>query len=124
MQTVMNRKDRLWHRKKLRNHLTPAEAILWKILKGRQIGGAKFRRQHSVGPYVLDFYCPELKLAIELDGEIHGRREAEDERRTRYLRKVKGIEVLRFENRTVFEEMERICREIEERAVAETERSI
>ena len=66
MQTIMNKSDVTGNRKELRNHSTSAEATLWKMLKGKQIAGLKFRRQHSVGPYILDFYCPQIKLAIEL----------------------------------------------------------
>jgi very-short-patch-repair endonuclease len=51
--------------------LTTAEAVLWKNLQGSRLDGKKFRRQHSVGKYVLDFYCPECRLAVELDGEAH-----------------------------------------------------
>ena len=58
-------------RKELRNHLTPAEAKLWDSLKKSQLDGRKFRRQHSVGPFILDFYCPAEHLAIELDGQVH-----------------------------------------------------
>src|SRR5215831_11249313 len=58
-------------RKDLRNSLTPAEAVLWLSLKKRQLDGKKFRRQASVGPYIVDFYCPECRLVIELDGERH-----------------------------------------------------
>src|SRR5690606_37295233 len=58
-------------RKQLRNNLTPAEASLWKMLQGKQLDGRKFRRQHSVTNYILDFYCPAEKLAIELDGQGH-----------------------------------------------------
>ena len=59
------------NRKKLRNSLTPAEAKLWSLLKGGRIKDRKFRRQHSVGPYVLDFYCPSERLCIELYGAPH-----------------------------------------------------
>jgi very-short-patch-repair endonuclease len=55
----------------LREHLTPAEAIVWRWLRGRRFGGWKFRRQHPVGTYILDFYCEALGLAIELDGGKH-----------------------------------------------------
>ena len=79
MQTIMNKSDVTDNRKELRNHSTPAEAILWRMLKGKQIAGLKFRCQHSVGPYVLDFYCPQIKLAIELDGEVHNRQQDYDE---------------------------------------------
>ena len=56
----------------LRNHSTPAEAVLWTYLKSASIDGRKFRRQHSIGEYIADFYCPSEKLIVELDGEPHG----------------------------------------------------
>ena len=98
-------------RKELRSKATSAEAVLWTILKKKQVGGLKFRRQHSVGKYILDFYCPEMKLAIELDGEIHlhpGKR-SKDLNREEFLTKW-GIEVIRFENRIVFENPEAIVK--------------
>lgn len=115
MDDLMNKPEWRWMRRKLRHSLTPAEASLWRVLKGRQVYGLKFRRQHSVGPYILDFYCPELKLAIELDGESHAMREEYDERRTDYLFRMAGIMVLRFENRVVFENLEQIIAEIGEK---------
>ena len=51
--------------------MTPSERILWKYIRGKQLDGWRFRRQHGFGPYVLDFYCPTLKLCIEVDGNIH-----------------------------------------------------
>ena len=100
-------------RRKLRKNLTPAEATLWKILKSGKLDGRKFRRQHSVGVFVLDFYCPEESLAIELDGEVHFNDLAEerDFKRKQYLNSV-GIRVLRFENRFVFEDMEYVLHRI------------
>jgi very-short-patch-repair endonuclease len=93
------------YRDELRKQLTPAEASLWNMLKNSQLEGRKFRRQHSVGNYILDFYCPSEKLAIELDGARHfsGRGAAEDRERTAYLES-KGILVIRFENKQVFDE--------------------
>jgi very-short-patch-repair endonuclease len=90
-------------RRELRQTLTAAEATLWRHLKKSQLG-CKFRRQHSVGPYVLDFYCPERRLAIELDGDVHqwDGRSALDLIRTRYLEEF-NIYVMRIENRWVFE---------------------
>lgn len=91
-------------RKHLRNHSTAAEATLWKMLKKGQIGGYKFRRQHSVGKYILDFYCPELKLAIELDGEPHANLvqiQIDKERDEKLANQ--GIIVFRYENRWVYE---------------------
>jgi very-short-patch-repair endonuclease len=116
MQTLMNKSEFTDLRKELRNHSTSAEATLWNLLKNNQIAKLKFRRQHSVGPYVLDFYCPKLKLAIELDGEVHNRQQDYDEKRTSFLTEIKNIKVLRFENRTVFENAEQILKEIEEYA--------
>jgi very-short-patch-repair endonuclease len=91
-------------RRELRNHLTPAEARLWRMLKGRAVEGRKFRRQHSVGKYILDFYCPAEKLAIELDGHGHSElNQADyDHERTLFLNEC-GIKVLRFENHMVWE---------------------
>jgi very-short-patch-repair endonuclease len=59
-------------RQKLRGNLTPAEACLWKYLKNSKLNGKKFRRQHGIGPYIVDFFCPECRLAVELDGAGHG----------------------------------------------------
>ena len=100
-------------RNQLRRHATAAEATLWKLLKGKSIKELKFRRQHGVGPYILDFYCPEIKLCIELDGEVHTNTKEYDEIRTEYLKKIAGIQVLRFENRVVFQNPESILMEIE-----------
>jgi very-short-patch-repair endonuclease len=58
-------------RKQLRSSLTAAEALLWRLLQRRQLEGKKFRRQSSIGRYIVDFYCPECRLVIELDGEQH-----------------------------------------------------
>ena len=94
-------------RKQLRNSLTPTEASLWKSLQRSQVSGKKFRRQHSVGNYILDFYCPECRLAVELDGQGHFNAMASeyDYLRSEYLRNL-NIRVLRFENRLVFENLE------------------
>ncbi|MBN1576394.1 MAG: DUF559 domain-containing protein [Chitinispirillaceae bacterium] len=105
--SISNTHDLLPLRKELRNNLTPAEAALWNILKNGQLENRKFRRQHGAGSYILDFYCPEERLAVELDGEVHNDpQQAEyDKRRDAWLAE-KGIRVLRFENRLVFERPE------------------
>lgn len=102
-------------RKELRNNLTPAEASLWKQLQKRQLEGRKFRRQHSVGNYILDFYCPSEKLAIELDGEVHNdfSQADYDYERDQFLNAF-GIKVLRFENKEVFENNEAVLNEIKD----------
>ena len=91
-------------RRKLRTNGTSAEAVMWRMLKSRPVQGVKFRRQFSVGPYVLDFYSPELKLCIELDGSPHYTRDGyeNDQRRSEYLESMHGIRILRFENKNVF----------------------
>lgn len=90
-------------RKKLRNKSTPAASRLWIMLKGKQLDGRKFRRQHSFANYILDFYCPEESLAIELDGQGHfeATQAAHDRERDLFL-KTYGIRVLRFENKWVW----------------------
>src|SRR5258706_4852051 len=94
-------------RRELRSRLTPEESYLWSFLQRRQLGGRKFRRQHSVGPYVLDFYCPAERLAVELDGAAHDHEAAQDRDaiRTRFLQSA-GIRMVRFENREVIENLE------------------
>ena len=71
MGTLYNRDEQKTSRQYLRNHMTRAEIVLWYNLKGRQMLGCKFRRQHGGAQYILDFYCPELRLAIDVDGASH-----------------------------------------------------
>ena len=98
----------------LRNYLTPAEAAFWKAVQNKKLGGRKFRRQHSVGNYILDFYCPAEKLAVELDGQIHFSDEARDhDYERRLFLECFGIKVLRFENKLVFEDLEWVLGVIE-----------
>ena len=111
---VYNRPEQKAIRQYLRNNMTPAEVALWKLLRERQVCGLKFRRQFGAGPYVLDFYCPELRLAIELDGAVHDSAEAVvyDQDRTEYLMREFSIRVMRFRNEQVFEEPEWVLEEI------------
>jgi very-short-patch-repair endonuclease len=101
------------YRRELRNNLTPAEAELWKHLKNGQLNDRKFRRQHSIGNYILDFYCPSERLAVELDGQVHNSAIAEhfDYERDNILKEL-GIKVLRFENKDVFENLSAVLQEI------------
>ena len=111
---INNLKQLKDNRRTLRNNLTSAEATLWRFLKGNQLG-KKFRRQHSVGPYILDFYCASEKLAIELDGQDHFTDAGfvRDEIRTEYLKQF-SIRVLRFENDEVFLATEAVLEKIRE----------
>ncbi|MFK7757663.1 MAG: endonuclease domain-containing protein [Flavobacteriales bacterium] len=109
-----NRKELFDNRKQLRNNSTSAEAALWEFLRKRKVLGMKFRRQHSVANYILDFYCPEKKLAIELDGAHHYTQEGleNDLKRDAFL-ELHGIRTLRFENKRVLKEPSLVIREIE-----------
>jgi len=100
-------------RKYLRNNSTSAEATLWNHLKGSQLEGRKFRRQHSIVYYILDFYCPYEKLNIELDGQQHFEDEGfeKDNERDEYLKSL-NIKTLRFENKQVFENIHSVLNEI------------
>ena len=89
----------------LRREQTPAEAKLWACLRNRQVGGFKFRRQHPIGPYVVDLYCAACRLVVEIDGESHAYTEAYDRRRTAWLTE-QGYEVMRFTNREVLAHVE------------------
>ncbi len=108
-----NRSDMKSVRRKLRKAMTPAEARLWTYLQKGQLAGRKFRRQHSVGRYVLDFYCPAEKLCVELDGESHEgpMAAAHDAERSAFL-KAQGIRVVRFENRVVWDMPEALLERI------------
>ena len=100
----MNRPEMKAFRRELRSHGTTAEGALWKMLKGKQIAGLQFRRQFSVGNHILDFYCPFLKLAIELDGDYHYHMGMPDRdwKRDVELQEKYGVKTLRFENKIVF----------------------
>ncbi len=92
------------YRRGLRKRLTPAEASLWILLKNRQAFGLKFRRQTSIKNYIVDFYCPEISMIIELDGEPHFTQEQadKDQKRDKELTEL-GYKVFRYENLVVFD---------------------
>ncbi|HEX7185842.1 MAG TPA: endonuclease domain-containing protein [Thermoanaerobaculia bacterium] len=107
--------------REMRQEPTPAEAFLWEYLRDRKLVGWKFRRQFPVDSYVLDFYCHELKLVVELDGPIHSetRQAAHDENRDAYLRSL-GCTVLRFSNETVLRNLASVLERIADTAKALT----
>ncbi|HML76097.1 MAG TPA: DUF559 domain-containing protein [Anaerohalosphaeraceae bacterium] len=100
-------------RRRLRSHLTPAEAKMWTYLKDKQLDGRRFRRQHSFGNYILDFYCPSERLAIELDGQPHFNTRAAvyDYERDLFLAHF-DVLVLRFVNRFVFDNPQGVLNQI------------
>jgi very-short-patch-repair endonuclease len=95
----------------LRRNMTDAERKLWSILRGRQIDGLKFRRQHPFENYILDFVCLEEKLVVEVDGGQHQNRLTEDSIRSKALEQA-GFRVLRFWNHEVLLELEAVAEKI------------
>jgi type I restriction enzyme M protein len=112
----------LSHARELRTNQTDAEKLLWQLLRNRRIEDTKFRRQHPVNNYILDFYCNALKLAIELDGSQHleEKGKAYDEKRTQTLNQ-HGIKVLRFDNRQMLLETEAVLEVIYNEIIARSE---
>ena len=109
-----NRPEQKDLRRDLRKGGEAPEAVMWTLLKNRQLDGMRFRRQFGVGPYVLDFYCPEIKLGVELDGAPHftfigG---MYDEEREKYIAS-QGITTLRYENKDIFKNPDGVIEEIE-----------
>ncbi|MEM1258891.1 MAG: DUF559 domain-containing protein [Bacteroidota bacterium] len=104
------------YRKGLRNNPTKAETMLWKALRKNQLEGRKFRRQHSISSYILDFYCPKEKLAVEVDGEFHYNmvNEQYDHKRKWFLENC-GIQLLRFENKQIFENLDIVLEAIKDK---------
>ncbi|MDX1284767.1 MAG: endonuclease domain-containing protein [Draconibacterium sp.] len=95
----------------LRNKLTPAEEILWEKVKGKQVLGLRFRRQHPINIYIVDFYCHSAKLVVELDGAFHKEQKEYDKARTKDL-ELYGIKVLRFYNSEVELNVEKVVMKI------------
>ena len=105
----------------LREKETPAEKVLWRALHGQKLEGIKFRRQHPVGRFVLDFYCSASHLVVELDGDSHKGREEEDTARTDRL-KAYGYRVIRFRNEEVLSNLESVLERIRQEALAHNNR--
>jgi len=97
--------------KRLRHDQTDAERKLWMRLRDRQMNGAKFRRQQPIGRYIVDFFCPERRLVIELDGGQHASQVEADQRRTEFLTK-SGYRVLRFWDNDVLSDTEAVLQKI------------
>ena len=103
--------------RRLRKNLTTAEAILWEKLRNKQLDGLRFRCQHPVGNFILDFYCPSRKLVIEIDGDIHKERTEYDNARTSKLEEY-GYRVIRFSNERVMNDLQGVLDEIKRIAFA------
>jgi very-short-patch-repair endonuclease len=96
----------------MRREMTPAEKLLWQHLRGDQFMGLRFRRQYRIGNYIVDFFCPQIGLVIELDGNSHDQQRQYDADRTAQIEKF-GERVLRFENTDVFDHIDAVLPEIE-----------
>ncbi|OEY74087.1 endonuclease domain-containing protein [Salegentibacter salarius] len=114
-QQIHTRKELKEYRKFLRENMTLAEAFLWNFLKAKKLEGKRFTRQHSIGNYIVDFYCASEKLIVELDGQVHlnSTIEEKDLKRTRYLESL-GFNVIRFENKMVFDFLPTVLKEIKD----------
>ena len=110
---IFNPRKTKGQRKYLRNNMTKAEIILWSKLKGRQLHGYKFRRQHGIGDYIVDFYCPDLNLAVEIDGKTHYTQSGvlHDQIRTKFLEDHE-IFVQRFINAEVKQNVDSVVQKL------------
>ena len=110
-----NRIETKVFRQRLRREATPFENDLWLYLRKSSLNGFKFRRQHGIGPYIVDFYCPAARLVVEIDGDSHGTPsgKAKDQERDAYLSTC-HVNVLRFSNRDVKENILAVVEKITE----------
>jgi very-short-patch-repair endonuclease len=99
--------------RELRKQAAPAEKVLWEQLRNRRLKGIKFRRQHPLGPYIVDFYCPAHRLVVEIDGEFHRYQADQDQARTQELEDY-GYKVIRFWNYEVEQNLDAVLDTIAE----------
>jgi len=103
-------------KRRLRSNMTGPEARLWSRLRARQLHGLKFRRQHGIGPYIVDFYCPEQSLVIEVDGDSHADADQilKDRQREKYLQSL-GLHVIRYINDDILKNLDGVMEDLAER---------
>ena len=113
MTQIFNKKSQTIKRKLLRNNIPPSELLLWPRLKNRQLNGFRFRRQYGVDKYAIDFYCPELRLAIEIDGDYHLSSDMKeyDPERQKAIESL-GVFFLRFSNKEIINNLEGVVKNI------------
>jgi len=110
MTKLYNQKHQTNLRKKLRNNQTSSEKLLWNQLRRRQVNGHRFRRQYSFGKFIVDFFCPELKIAIEVDGANHffdDRSTDYDLKKQKYINSL-GVKVLRFTTTDIYNNIDNV----------------
>lgn len=116
MARIYNKKNVQEKRRYLRNNMPKSEVLLWARLKNKQMHGERFLRQYSIDQYILDFYCPRLKLAIEIDGDSHFMSGAEDYDKVRQEHiETFDIQFLRFTNEDVYKNIDGVCQTIWEK---------
>ena len=114
MTQLYNREETKEYRKQLRGNMPFAERLLWSRIKSKQLDNLKFRRQYGIGKYIVDFYCVEKRLVIELDGNSHYENESsreQDEKRDDYLKSI-GVRIVRFTNDEIYNNLEGVLEKI------------
>ena len=108
-------------RRKLRSEMTTTETRLWSKLRWNQLATLKFRRQHGIGPYIVDFYCPEKCLVIEIDGDSHAESDqiGQDQHREAYLKSL-GLTVIRYTNDDVYQNIEGVLTDLHGRIFSDS----
>lgn len=101
-------------RRSLRNQPIPSEVVTWSLLRGRRLLGCKFRRQYGIGPYIIDFYCPSIRLAVEIDGETHFRpgQDVKDTARQQWIEQ-QGITFVRLTSDEVMGNLDGVVQKLE-----------
>ncbi len=105
--------------RELRQEMTPAEKTLWEQLRNRKLGGFKFRRQHPLDRFIVDFYCAACKLIVEVDGDIHDLQQERDAIRTEELER-QGYRLIRFRNEQVLYDLENVLAAIQTACLSQT----
>jgi len=100
--------------RELRHEMTPAEKKLWWRIRNGQLNGAHIRRQHTVGPFIVDFFCAKSKLVIEVDGDTHAEQVEYDAERTQWLDEQKHYRVIRFTNDDVLHNTDAVVQRIKD----------
>lgn len=118
MTEIFNKHSEKEKRQHLRRHMPNAETVLWQKICRRQIAGVKFRRQYGIDRFVVDFYCPSLRLVIEVDGPTHQGSEAQtyDQARQQFIESL-GIEFLRFTNSEVYQNLDAVLEIIHQKVL-------
>ena len=103
-------------KRRLRSNMTGPETRLWSRLRARQLQGLKFRRQHGIGPYIVDFYCPEQSLVIEVDGDSHADADqiVKDQLRDKYFQSL-GLRVIRYFNNDIVKNLAGVLEDLAEK---------